>query len=277
MRPHWQVLLGLVFALLLLIATTVHGQTSVQNVAGVTPPTGVVNTNPSPSCTGGVCSAQDVDAVTPSADLSLSKFSSNPNVAVGQTVTFTLTISNVGPSPVVNASFTDVVPVNFTAVTVLSSTGGAIASVSGNTVSGTTSLASGATSSVVVQAVASSTGAYTNAATVAPPPGTNDPVSTNNTGTQTGLVIQLFADVTTEVDLPASAPAGTVVTGTVVFTNSAAAGATASAVVGTVTLSNGDTFTYTVGELAPGASVTQTFTTTVPSTLGTVLDRKSVV
>jgi uncharacterized repeat protein (TIGR01451 family) len=63
-----------------------------------------------------------------------------------------------------------------------------------------------------------------------------------------------------------------VVTGTVVFTNSAAAGTTASATVGTVTLSNGDTLTYTVGDLAPGASVTRTFTTTAPSTLGTVLE-----
>ena len=32
-----------------------------------------------------------------------------------------------------------------------------------------------------------------------------------------------------------------------------------------MTLSNGDVRTYTLGNLAPGASVTQVFTTTVPS------------
>jgi hypothetical protein len=61
------------------------------------------------------------------------------------------------------------------------------------------------------------------------------------------------------VDLPASAPAGSVVTVTVTFTNSASGGTatTASATVGTVTLSNGQVQTYTLGNLAPGASVTQ--------------------
>jgi hypothetical protein len=41
----------------------------------------------------------------------------------------------------------------------------------------------------------------------------------NNSSTQ--LAGARFADVTTEVDLPASAPAGSVVTVTVTFTNSA--------------------------------------------------------
>ena len=99
----------------------------------------------------------------------------------------------------------------------------------------------------------------------------------NNSDTET--VGALFADVTTEVDLPASAPAGSVVSVTVTFTNSAsgATATTASAVVGTVTLSNGQVQTYTVGELAPGASVTYSFTTTVPGTTGTVLEATSTV
>ncbi|MFP5580339.1 MAG: hypothetical protein ACLGIZ_19205, partial [Acidimicrobiia bacterium] len=87
----------------------------------------------------------------------------------------------------------------------------------------------------------------------------------------------LFADVSTEVDLPANGVAGSTVSGTVVFTNSAAAGATATAVTGTVSLSNGQVITYNVGTLTVGQSVTYTFTTTVPSTTGTVLEVTSTV
>ncbi|WP_372661972.1 hypothetical protein, partial [Hydrogenophaga sp.] len=132
-------------ALMLLVAPFAQAQTSVTNIATVAPPSGYTNTNPSTSCTtpAGVCSAADTDPVTPSADLSLVKTSVNPNVAVGQTVTFTLSISNAGPSPVAGATFTDVVPANFTAVSVGSFTGSITASVTGNTVNGTTSLASG--------------------------------------------------------------------------------------------------------------------------------------
>lgn len=180
---------SLLIAVFLLLSPWTYAQTSVTNVARVAPPSGYTNTNPSGSCTvAGVCSAGDMDVVTPSADLSLSKLSVNPNVAVGQTVTFTLSIGNAGPSPVSGATFSDVVPANFTAISIVSTSGGAVASVSGSTVSGTTSLAAGATSSVVVRAVASSTGAYTNSATVTAPAGTTDPNPANNTGTQSGTI-----------------------------------------------------------------------------------------
>jgi large repetitive protein len=49
-------------------------------------------------------------------------------------------------------------------------------------------------------------------------------------------------------------------------------------VVGTVTLSNGDVLTYTVGNLTPGQSVTQTFTTTLSaSTVTSALNATSTV
>ncbi len=79
------------------------------------------------------------------------------------------------------------------------------------------------------------------------------------------IVESPYADVTTEVDLPSYAVFSSVVQGTVVFSNSTGAGVTATAVVGTVTLSNGAIFRYTVGDLTPGQSVTKTFTTTMPS------------
>jgi len=100
-------------------------------------------------------------------------------------------------------------------------------------------------------------------------PSVPDSNSGNNTSTQVGVA--LFADVTTAVTLPANAPAGSVVTVTATFTNSAsgATAATATAVTGTVTLSNGVAQPFVVGDLAPGASAPRSFTTTVPSALGT--------
>jgi large repetitive protein len=86
---------------------------------------------------------------------------------------------------------------------------------------------------------------------------------TNNTASVT--IKPLFADVTTLIALPVNAQVGTAVIGTVIFTNSAAAGATATSTVGTVTLSNGQVITYAVGNLAPAASTTRTFTVTVPN------------
>jgi large repetitive protein len=89
----------------------------------------------------------------------------------------------------------------------------------------------------------------------------------NNTASAT--VKPLFADVTTRIALPASAQVNTAVLGTVVFANSAIAGATAANTVGTVTLSNGQVMGYPVGDLAPGASAVRTFTVTIPDSVAT--------
>ncbi|WP_439115620.1 SdrD B-like domain-containing protein [Hydrogenophaga sp.] len=165
-----------------------------------------------------------------------------------------MTLSNAGS---VTVTFTPVVVVNGVTSTLAAVT-----------------LAPGqSTQSTPISVPLTSTGATVTAIVSAPSVPDSNP--SNNTDTE--IAGTVLADVTTEVDLPANAPAGTVVTGTVVFTNSAGAGTTASATVGTVTLSNGQSYTYTVGELAPGASVTRTFTTTVPSTLGTVLEVTSTV
>ncbi|MDP2263475.1 MAG: CARDB domain-containing protein, partial [Hydrogenophaga sp.] len=175
-----------------------------------------------------------------------------PSGTPGSTVTTTLSLSNNGSS---TTSFTTTVVINGVSTTLVNT------------------LAPGQTESVVISVPLTATGATVTASVTAS--SVPDSNLSNNSSTQSAGA--LFADVTTEVDLPATAPAGSIVTGTVVFTNSASAGATASAVVGTVTLSNGDVISYPVGDLAPGASVTYTFTTTVPSTLGSVLEVTSTV
>ena len=176
-----------------------------------------------------------------------------PSGSPGTTVTTTVTLSNNGSTTV---TFTPVVVINGVTTTLAPVT-----------------LAPGQTQSAPITVPLTTTGATVTANVTAPSVPDSNPA--NNTDTELGGA--QFADVSTEVDLPTTAPAGSVVTVTVTFTNSAAAGTTASATVGTVTLSNGDVRTFTVGDLAPGASVTQTFTTTVPSTIGAVLEATSTV
>jgi hypothetical protein len=107
---------------------------------------------------------------------------------------------------------------------------------------------------------------YTNTASVTST--TPDPTPTNNTSTTTVTVAPL-ADVATVVSLPANATAGSVVTGTVSYSNngtSTAANVTGSVVVGTaggtITTSN----TGNTSDTEPGARgnrSTLTFTFTV--------------
>jgi uncharacterized repeat protein (TIGR01451 family) len=177
-----------------------------------------------------------------------------PTGAAGSTVTTTVILSNNGSTTV---TFTPVVVVNN-----VTSTLPAVTLAPGQTVS-----------SAPITVPLTTTGATVTANVTASSVPDSNPL--NNSDTQFGGA--QFADVSTEVVLPTSAPAGSVVTVTVTFTNSAAAGAIASATAGTVTLSNGQVQTYALGNLAPGASVTQTFTTTVPSTVGTVLEATSTV
>jgi uncharacterized repeat protein (TIGR01451 family) len=86
----------------------------------------------------------------------------------------------------------------------------------------------------------------------------------------------VFADVTTTVDLPTQAAPGSVISVTATFANSATASSTASAVVGTITLSNGQVQTVSVGTLPAGSSTVVVFTTTVPTT-GSALNATSTV
>ena len=59
----------------------------------------------------------------PSADLSLAKTTSNPNVDVGQTTSFTLNLLNSGPDTATNVAVTDVLPVGLNFVSATASQG----------------------------------------------------------------------------------------------------------------------------------------------------------
>jgi uncharacterized repeat protein (TIGR01451 family) len=171
------------------------------------------------------------------ADLSVTKAASQPNGnTASSTMSFAIVVVNAGPSTAANVTVSDAVPAGLNVLSV--SGNGLTGSASGNNVSATVaSLASGATATLTIVVSMSNTGSatlgYTNTASVTST--TPDPTPTNNTGTATVTVAPL-ADVATVVTLPANATAGTVVTGTVSYSNngtSTAANVTGSVVVGT--------------------------------------------
>ncbi|TXG93653.1 MAG: DUF11 domain-containing protein, partial [Rhodocyclaceae bacterium] len=101
------------FALMLLVvwalsAVQAFAQTSVTNTVSITPPAGVVNTNPSTSCSGGVCSVRDIDGVSPNANLGVTKTPSSVSVGtVGSTFSYVITFANTGPSSASSVTMTD--------------------------------------------------------------------------------------------------------------------------------------------------------------------------
>ena len=107
----------------------------------------------------------DPSPVNPSADLSIAKTVSSPTVAVGQNVTYTLTVENGGPSLSRNTAVTDTLPNGLTLVSVTPSQG----SCSNVIDCDLGDLAPGATATVTIVATATVAGAgqtVTNSAAV---------------------------------------------------------------------------------------------------------------
>lgn len=161
----------------------------------------VVNAGSTPDPNVGNNTADVTTPVTPGADLTISK-STNPAPAIaGEPVTFTVQVRNLGPSLATNPSWTDVLPQGFLV------TGGnqpgawTCATSAGNTTRGcslTGDLAVGATVNFTIQAMVPSNGPnsigdVTNTATVTSD--TPDPVSANNSGSDTFSVIPDGADL----------------------------------------------------------------------------------
>src|SRR5262249_20220464 len=74
------------------------------NTAHVAPPPGVTDPNP------GNNNDSDTDTLTPQADLAITKTDGVASVAPGTSTTYTLVVSNLGPSAVSGASVADLLP-----------------------------------------------------------------------------------------------------------------------------------------------------------------------
>lgn len=215
---------GLLFLSFFAVSLT-HAQQQVTNIATIAPPLSVSNSNPSGSCTvAGVCSASDVDAVTPSRPTVAKSFSA-ASISAGGTVLLTITITNTNvlASATLTSVFADVYPaglVNATGVAQTSCTAGAATAVMGAgtlTLSVGTLIPPGLSCTLTSVVTSSITGTVTN---TIPSGSLSTSVGTSsNTATAT-LSVASNADLTlTKTASAANAVAGSTISYTVTLVN----------------------------------------------------------
>ncbi|MBK7474081.1 MAG: DUF11 domain-containing protein [Betaproteobacteria bacterium] len=158
------------------------------NTATVTAGTG--QTDPTP----GNNTATDTDTPAPSTDLAITKTDGSPTYAAGAPISYSIVVSNAGPSNATGASVADTVPANITGVTAnCVATGTASCGTNGtagNAVSFTNvDIAAGAGNFLTITVAGTvnpnAIGNLVNTATVAVGTGQTDPTPGNNTATDT--------------------------------------------------------------------------------------------
>ncbi|MEM9597901.1 MAG: hypothetical protein AAGD06_26795, partial [Acidobacteriota bacterium] len=220
--------------------------------------------------TPGDQSATDADTVlSPRTDLSITKADSVDPATAGEDLTYTLTVTNAGPSTSTGSTVTDVLPsgVTFSTSSDCTEAGGTVTCAVGT-------LAPGANDSVAftVTVDPDQTAALSNTATVAA--NETDPASGNNSVTE-GTAVGAETDLSiAKADSVDPVTAGEALTYTLTVTNAGPSTSTGSTV--TDVLPSGLTFSTSsdcteaagtvscaVGTLAPGANDSVTFTVTV--------------
>jgi uncharacterized repeat protein (TIGR01451 family) len=137
--------------------------------------------------------------VTPVADLAITKTDGLTSVTSGSVVTYTIVVTNTGPSAVSGAAVADPVPAQLTGVTwSCLATGGSCGAASGTgDIATTVDLSVGGSATFSLSGtIAATSGALTNTATVTPPAGTADPVAANNSATDVTTVTSFDLQVT---------------------------------------------------------------------------------
>ena len=158
---------------------------SYTNTLSVLVPVGTTNNGSSTATVSGTVT--NVVNITPS------KTVGSTTVAVGGTTSFTLVVTNAGPSTL-TGSINDTIPGQFTATGVSSAVNGSATvtglTTSGSLVSGSVTIASGGTVTVTIQVTGIATGSYTNTLSVLVPAGTTNNGSSTATvaGTVTNVV-----------------------------------------------------------------------------------------
>ena len=187
-------------------------------------------TDPTP----GNNSATDSDTLAPQADLSVTKTDGVTTAIPGQSVTYTITASNAGPSNAPGTTVADTFPAVLTATwTCVGAGGGTCTAAGSGNVSDTVNLPSGGSVTYTVSATisAAATGTLSNTATVSAPAGVTDPTPGNNSATDSDTLAPQVGLGITKTDGLTTASPGQALTYTIVATNSgpsAATGATVS-------------------------------------------------
>src|SRR5439155_109148 len=220
--------------------------------------------------------------VPPRADLSVAK-TGPATVNAVQNLTYTITVTNNGPSAAVSVAVRDTLPAG---VTFVSASNGGTAAAGVVTWPSVASLANGGSLSRTVTVTAPPTGTLINVARA--DAATGDPDSTNNNGSAAGsrvtTTVMEIADLTVTKTGPATVNAAQNLTYTITVTNNGPS--TAASVVVRDTLPAGVTFDSasnggtlaagvvtwpSVPSLANGASLSRTVTVIAPTT-GTLLN-----
>jgi uncharacterized repeat protein (TIGR01451 family) len=239
------------------------------------------------------------------ADLSITK--TGPSTAVsGTTISYTLTLSNAGPAPANNATFSDPNTANLTGVTAVCQSPSAGVSGCSTTVAGSgnvtgsvTAFPSGGSVQVLITGTipAGATAPLNNTATITAPSGITDSATTNNSST-VATTLSKVADLSiTKTDGLSNVSTGQTVTYTIVVANagpSTTTGNFADTTPSGVTLSNwtctattgtancptglptSGGYTNTLLNLPTNSSITFQVTGTVTATSGSVSNTASI-
>ena len=232
------------------------------NTATVAAPAGATDTNP------GNNSATDTDTVTgggaPMADLAITKTDGVVSVNAGGTTSYTIVVSNTGPSSADGAVFTDpaATNLNMTSVSCGSASGGAACPAAPNT---TVALMQGAgiviptlpsggsvTFTVNATVAIGATGTIGNTASIAAPAGVTDPTPGNNSATDTDTVVVVANLVLAKTDGSTTYTPGGTATYSITLTNSGPSNATNVTV--TDNLPSGLTLTAAPSCIATGSA-----------------------
>ncbi len=168
----------------------------------------------------------DIDTLTPVADIVVSKTDGQTTVAAGSPLTYTITVSNAGPSDVAGSNVSDVFPAALTGVSWTSTAGGGatgnMPGPAGGSVNDTLNLPAGSSVVYTVTGVVDSmaTGNLVNTVTASVPGGVTDP-ATPNEDTDTNAIVDAVADlvITKDNGQVVAAPGSPIGTYTVQVTN----------------------------------------------------------
>src|ERR1022692_1113675 len=214
----------------------------------------------------------DVSVVllAPQADLAISKTDGVTSVNAGGTTTYTIVVSNNGPSNVTDATVTDVLPAAITSDTFTAVGGGGASGFTasgGGNINDTVNLPTGGTITYTLQAniASNATGNLVNTATVTAPSGVTDPNVSNNSATDIDSITTFAADADlaiTKTDGVTSVIPGGTTTYTIVVSNAGPSAAN-GAVFTDPAVANLSVTSVTCGRPSSGAACPPAPNTTV--------------
>ncbi len=180
--------------------------------------------------------ATDTDTLTPQADLGIFKTNNLNEVVPGDQMTYTLVVSNAGPSAAWGAQVTDTLPVTLSNAswTCVAGSGATCGTSSGQGDIAGVSLVmqpnSLVTFTVTGTVVATATGNISNTTVVVPPPNVTDPNLGNNESTDNDPLTPLVNLGISKTNNQSTVVPGTRITYTIVVTNAGPSAATGVAI-----------------------------------------------